>query len=194
MIKIFYKDNPIIISNNKFDLKDCLLIDLKLLNNFDILKILRKKKFFPIGIKSKNPEKIISIFSKIFPQIVAAGGKVYNDKSEILFIFRNNKWDLPKGKLEKKENISQAALREVIEETGIEDISITRPLERTFHIFKKEKKYYLKSTYWFEMKSNFSGEFKPQLKEGISRVEWIGSDQIDKVLLKSYANIRLLIS
>ena len=58
----------------------------------------------------------------------------------------------------------------------------------------KEKKYYLKSTYWFEMKSNFSGEFKPQLKEGISRVEWIGSDQIDKVLLKSYANIRLLIS
>ena len=44
------------------------------------------------------------------------------------------------------------------------------------------------------MKSNFSGEFKPQLKEGISRVEWIGSDQIDKVLLKSYANIRLLIS
>jgi uncharacterized protein (DUF342 family) len=102
MIQIFYKDKPIIISDKKSDLKDTLLIDLKIIKSVDILKLLRKKKVFSIGIKSKSPEKVISKFSKLFPEIIAAGGKVYNDKSEILFIYRNKKWDLPKGKAEKK--------------------------------------------------------------------------------------------
>ena len=102
MIQIFYKDKPIIISEKKSDLKESLLIDPKLINSVNILKILNKTKLSSIGIKSNNPEKIISKFSKLFPEIIAAGGKVYNDKSEILFIFRNKKWDLPKGKAEKK--------------------------------------------------------------------------------------------
>ena len=193
MIQIFYKDKPIIISDKKSDLKDTLLIDLKIIKSVDILKLLRKKKVFSIGIKSKSPEKVISKFSKLFPEIIAAGGKVYNDKSEILFIYRNKKWDLPKGKAEKNENISQTAIREVSEETGILDLSITKPLEKTFHIFKRGKKYFLKSTYWFEMKSNYSGQFKPQKNEGLTRVEWIGEEELDKILLKSYANIKLLI-
>ena len=194
MIQIFYKDKPIIISDKKSDLNKSLLIDSKLISSVNILKILNKTKVSSIGIKSKNPDKIISKFSKLFPEIIAAGGKVYNDKSEILFIFRNKKWDLPKGKAEKNENISQTAIREVIEETGIENLSIISPLNKTYHIFNRGKKYYLKTTYWFEMKSNFKGKFKPQLKEGISRVEWISADNLDKVLLKSYANIRLLIN
>ena len=33
--------------------------------------------------------------------IEAAGGLVKNEDGEYLFIFRNNKWDLPKGKIEK---------------------------------------------------------------------------------------------
>ena len=194
MIQIFYKDKPIIISDKKSDLNKSLLIDSKLISSVNILKILNKTKVSSIGIKSKNPDKIISKFSKLFPEIIAAGGKVYNDKSEILFIFRNKKWDLPKGKAEKNENISQTAIREVIEETGIENLSIISPLNKTYHLFKRGKKHYLKTTYWFEMKSNFKGKFKPQLKEGISRVEWISADNLDKVLLKSYANIRLLIN
>tara|TARA_S200000501_G_scaffold118402_1_gene111176 strand:+ start:519 stop:1103 length:585 start_codon:yes stop_codon:yes gene_type:complete len=194
MIQIFYKDKPIIISDKKSDLNKSLLIDSKLISSVNILKILNKTKVSSIGIISKNPDKIISKFSKLFPEIIAAGGKVYNDKSEILFIFRNKKWDLPKGKAEKNENISQTAIREVIEETGIENLSISSPLNKTYHIFNRGKKHYLKTTYWFEMKSNFKGKFKPQLKEGISRVEWISADNLDKVLLKSYANIRLLIN
>ena len=86
MIQIFYKDKPIIISDKKSDLKDTLLIDLKIIKSVDILKLLRKKKVFSIGIKSKSPEKVISKFSKLFPEIIAAGGKVFNDKSEILFL------------------------------------------------------------------------------------------------------------
>ena len=192
MLQIFYKDKPIIISDKKSDLNESLIIDIDLIKEINILTLLKKNKISSVGIKSKNPKKIISKFKKKFPLIVAAGGKVLNNQSEILFIYRNKKWDLPKGKVEKYENISQAAIREVVEETGIEKISLIRPIEKTFHIFKRGKNHYLKCTYWFEMKSNFDGKDIPQKKEGITRVEWINEENLLNVLPKSYANIRLL--
>ena len=194
MIQIFYKEKPIIISDKKSDLKNSLTIDPELLENLDLLKLLTKKKINSIGVFSNEFEIIINVFKKKFPEIIAAGGKVINNKSEILFIYRNKKWDLPKGKAEKNENISQTALREVEEETGIKNLSIIKPLDKTYHIFKRGKTNYLKTTYWFEMKSDYNGKFKPQKKEGITRVEWIGVENLSSILPKSYANIRLLIS
>ena len=193
MLQIFYKEKPIIISDKKSDLKNSLIIDPELVENLDLLKLLTKKKINSIGVFSNEFELIINIFKKKFPEIIAAGGKVINNKSEILFIYRNKKWDLPKGKAEKNENISETALREVEEETGIKNLSILKPLDKTYHIFKRGGKNYLKTTYWFEMKSDFNGKFKPQKKEGITRVEWIGIENLSSVLPKSYANIRLLI-
>ena len=193
MLQIFYKEKPIIISDKKSDLKNSLIIDPKLLQNLDLLKLLTKKKINSIGVFSNEFEIIINVFKKKFPEIIAAGGKVINNKSEILFIYRNKKWDLPKGKAEKNENISQTALREVEEETGIKNLSIIKPLDKTYHIFKRGKTNYLKTTYWFEMKSDYNGKFKPQKKEGITRVEWIGVENLSYILPKSYANIRLLI-
>jgi ADP-ribose pyrophosphatase YjhB (NUDIX family) len=194
MIQIFYKEKPIIISDKKSDLKNSLIIDPELLENLDFLKLLTKKKINSIGVFSNEFEIIINVFKKKFPEIIAAGGKVINNKSEILFIYRNKKWDLPKGKAEKNENISQTALREVEEETGIKNLSIIKPLDKTYHIFKRGKTNYLKTTYWFEMKSDYNGKFKPQKKEGITRVEWIGVENLSSILPKSYANIRLLIA
>ena len=193
MLQIFYKEKPIIISDKKSDLKNSLIIDPELVEDLDLLKLLTKKKINSIGVFSNEFELIINIFKKKFPEIIAAGGKVINNKSEILFIYRNKKWDLPKGKAEKNEIISETALREVEEETGIKNLSIIKPLEKTYHIFKRGGKNYLKTTYWFEMKSDFNGKFKPQKKEGITRVEWIGIENLSSVLPKSYANIRLLI-
>ena len=193
MLQIFYKEKPIIISDKKSDLKNSLIIDPELVENLDLLKLLTKKKINSIGVFSNEFELIINIFKKKFPVIIAAGGKVINNKSEILFIYRNKKWDLPKGKAEKNEIISQTALREVKEETGIKNLSIIKPLEKTYHIFKRGGKNYLKTTYWFEMKSDYNGKFKPQKKEGITRVEWIGIENLSSILPKSYANIRLLI-
>ena len=193
MLQIFYKEKPIIISDKKSDLKNSLIIDPELVEDLDLLKLLTKKKINSIGVFSNEFELIINIFKKKFPEIIAAGGKVINNKSEILFIYRNKKWDLPKGKAEKNEIISETALREVEEETGIKNLSIIRPLDKTYHIFKRGGKNYLKTTYWFEMKSDFNGKFKPQNKEGITRVEWIGSENLSFILPKSYANIRLLI-
>ena len=193
MLQIFYKEKPIIISDRKSDLKNSLIINPELFENLDLLKILTKKKVNSIGIFSNEFEIILNMFKKKYPEIIAAGGKVINNNSEILFIYRNKKWDLPKGKAEKNEIISETALREVEEETGIKNLSIIKPLDKTYHIFKRGGKNYLKSTYWFEMKSDFNGKFKPQKKEGITRVEWIGIENLSSILPKSYANIRLLI-
>jgi len=193
MLQIFYKEKPIIISDNISDLKESLVIDLELVKNIDVVELLNKKKVKSIGVLSKNKKSVLTALKKKYPEIIAAGGKVINQNSEILFIYRNKKWDLPKGKAEKNENISQTALREVIEETGIKNLTIVKPLEKTYHIFKKGSKHFLKSTYWFEMTSDYDGKFKPQKKEGISRVEWIDKETIGSILPKSYANIRLLL-
>ena len=193
MLQIFYKEKPIIISDKKSDLKNSLIINPELFENLDLLKLLTKKRVNSIGIFSNEYEFILNMFKKKYPEIIAAGGKVINNKSEILFIYRNKKWDLPKGKAEKNEIISETALREVEEETGIKNLLIIKPLDKTYHIFKRGGKNYLKSTYWFEMQSDFIGKFKPQKKEGITRVEWIGIENLSSILAKSYANIRLLI-
>ena len=192
MKTVFYKEKSILISSDKKDLSDCFLILSK--NNFSslTLDILKKKNVTSIGILCKNPEKFLSNFP--FQKIVAAGGIVINDRKEILFIFRDKKWDLPKGKAEKNENITQTAVREVMEETGVKDLIIVRPKEKTYHIFKKGKKNYLKETYWFEMKSNYDKNFTPQIKEGITRVEWISNEKIPLIMKNTYQNIKLLIS
>ena len=91
-----------------------------------------------------NEDDLLESFLKLLPNVIAGGGKVFNSKGHILFIFRNGKWDLPKGKAEANETIDQTALREVEEETGIRDLSISKPLEITYHIFKRNNKILLK--------------------------------------------------
>ena len=78
-----------------------------------------------------------NIFKK-FPVIQAAGGLVERTDGKLLFIFRNDKWDLPKVEL-KKRLIIEAAKREVTEETGVADIIVNNQLSETYHIFKKGK-------------------------------------------------------
>ena len=130
---------------------------------------------------------------ELLPNVVAGGGKVLNSEGRILFIFRNGKWDLPKGKAENKETIDQTALREVEEETGVKRLSITKPLEITYHIFKRNDKYFIKKTYWFEMFSAYTGDLKPQKNEGITKVKWVSPKKLIKVRKNIYANIEALI-
>ena len=115
-----------------------------------------------------------------------------NSKSEILFIYRNDKWDLPKGKAEKNEQLPQTALREVKEETGIKEVSINKPLDITYHIFRRNNEYRLKVTYWFDMFSDYEGIFFPQLDEGITDVKWVKKNDLEEIKINSYPNIRLL--
>ena len=140
-----------------------------------------------------NEKFLLKKFLELLPNVVAGGGKVLNSEGRILFIFRNGKWDLPKGKAENKETIDQTALREVEEETGVEDLKITKPLEITYHIFKRNDKYFIKKTYWFEMFSTYTGDLKPQKNEGITKVKWVSPKKLIKVRKNIYANIEALI-
>ena len=122
----------------------------------------------------------------------AAGGKVFNHLNEVLFIYRFDKWDLPKGKLEKGETIEQCAIREVEEECGITNLIIENKLETTYHIFERKDKLILKISHWFLMKTNYSGALKPQIEEGISEVVFKNEAETIEALKNSYENIKLL--
>lgn len=193
MYSIFVNDKPILLTTNveKEDgFKNYLLSSVHI---GKVIKQLNSSKLKEVRLIGKNDNKLIKKFLKLLPNVIAGGGKVYNEKGDILFIYRNSKWDLPKGKVEKNETIENTALREVEEETGVRGLEIIKPLDTTYHIFKRHGKYKIKITYWFAMKTKFDGILQPQQNEGITKVEWLSPLETKKALENSYANIKLLI-
>jgi len=192
MYKVFVNDKPIVLTT---EIEQETYFKNYLLNNVKLGKIIRTlntTKLQEVRLIHKNKDKILKKFLKKLPNVIAGGGKVYNDKDEVLFIFRNGKWDLPKGKAEKKETIDQTAIREVEEETGVQALEIIKPLEMTYHIFKRNGRYRIKITYWFEMKTTYDGPLRAEESEGITKVEWLNKRQQEEALKNSYANIKLL--
>ena len=81
--------------------------------------LLNKLSLFEcVKILCENPYLEIMTFFTSYKIINAGGGLVVNNNN-FLWIFRNNMWDLSKGKKEKNEDISSTAIREVQEERGI---------------------------------------------------------------------------
>ena len=115
-------------------------------------------------------------FQSCFRQIHAAGGRVLNEDSEVLFIFRRGKWDLAKGKVDKGETIEEAAVREVREECGLVDLTLHSFLITTYHIYEIKEKWALKSTFWFNMSATKKQALIPQLEEDITDMRWIGAE------------------
>lgn len=124
--------------------------------------------------------------------VKAGGGLVVNSNNDYLFIHRNGKWDLPKGKTEKGEDIEQTALREVQEETGVQGLSITDYIGRTYHVYKRQGKNRLKLTHWYLMATTSDAPLKPEEKEGITEAKWLDAGLTRLALKDSYANIRQL--
>ena len=75
-----------------------------------------------IFLLDNDPYVLIDMFKTKLPLVQAAGGLVRNNKGKMLFIFRKNKWDLPKGKVDKGETLENGAMREVEEETGVKKL------------------------------------------------------------------------
>lgn len=193
MYRVFVNDKPIVlttVAESETYFKNYKLNDVKLPK---VIRKLNTTNLQEVRLIHKDENKLLKKFLKKLPNVVAGGGKVFNDKGEILFIYRNGKWDLPKGKVEGNETIEQTALREVMEETGVAGLEIVKPLETTYHIFKRNGRYKIKITYWFEMKTSFSGDLYAQEFEGITKAEWLDSYKTKKALKNSYANIKLLI-
>ena len=191
MYKVFVNENVILLTSQIPFGSKINLYDLKKISLADIISNVKKHK--KIFLFHKNSEKLISSFKKKIKVISAGGGIVKNSFDETLFIYRRNKWDLPKGKKDKGETIDLTALREVKEETGIGNLKIIDFRMKTYHIFKKNNEYCLKETTWYNMISDFDGKFVPEIKEDITKVVWKSENKIRKIK-NTFPNIKLLLN
>lgn len=192
MYKVFVNELPLILTNKLSETVDGKYYPLNDDSINEAIKALKKKKLPEAYIYHPNHEEILKKFTKRIPLTVAAGGVVTNPKGKVLFIYRNDKWDLPKGKLDKGESIEDCAIREVMEETGVKGLRIENFLKTTYHIYKNSGTYTLKEVHWFAMRTEYSGKLKPEKKEGIVKVKWKGPKKIQKALQNSYTNIKIL--
>jgi 8-oxo-dGTP pyrophosphatase MutT (NUDIX family) len=192
MYKVFVNDKPLFLTNQIFKETD---FQLFLLESVDFKQLIVKyfqNKIQEAYLYHPDEKEIMKVLKTKIPVNKAGGGLVYNKNGEVLFIFRNGKWDLPKGGTNKGEEMVETAMREVEEETGVNGLSISKKLQKTYHIFKRNGVYKLKITHWFEMHCTYDGIPVGQADEGIEKVEWKNPTQIQEALKNSYENIKLL--
>ncbi|MEN9611494.1 MAG: hypothetical protein RLZZ628_2308 [Bacteroidota bacterium] len=141
-----------------------------------------------ILLHSNDLEKLWADFKSIYKIIQAAGGVVENADGKTLLIFRRNFWDLPKGKIDKGETKEHAAVREVQEETGIQQIELLNPIRTTYHTYPQKEKRILKETFWFKMKTQET-DLLPQTEEDIEQAIWVDLKTFLTPELPIYKNI-----
>ncbi len=158
----------------------------------NIVKTLENGRLETVEIFFHETKNIFNNVKTLFQKhIIAAGGIVFNSNGDILFIFRNGFWDLPKGKMEAGENTQETALREVMEETGIKNLKAIEELPNTYHTYADRDVKVLKETIWFEMFSDDT-ELIPQTEEGITDIKWIEPKELQEILKQTYPNIIVL--
>jgi 8-oxo-dGTP pyrophosphatase MutT (NUDIX family) len=157
---------------------------------FNYIDSLEKAKE-PKNILIYHPDfkKLKQDFLALYQIVIAGGGVVINEKKEILFIFRRGSWDLPKGKIDSGETIKEAAIREVMEETGISNVRIVEKLGKTNHYFPcKFHKRCIKKSYWYIMESP-SQNLVPQRSEDIEIAVWLPLSKFYSKKRKVYRSI-----
>jgi hypothetical protein len=191
MYKVFVNDSLIILTDSlpKENKLPVFIFETLYIDNF--LQNIIANPTKEILLLCTDLEQSRALFFENFKIVTAGGGLVLNSQKEVLFIYRNQLWDLPKGMTEAGETIEATALREVAEECGIDKLSIDRFLTTTYHYFYRNENC-LKKTHWFLMHSNFEGVLKPQVEEGITEVVFKNKTATLKALQNSYANIKLV--
>jgi 8-oxo-dGTP pyrophosphatase MutT (NUDIX family) len=194
MYKIFFDDRIIYLTDDKnkhlnYNINSCHYIP-----NIDNLNLLidkfeADKKKPNIYIYSDNLDKLFKDFQKCCIVIEAAGGIVRNGTGYLLFIKRRGKWDLPKGKIDEGENPSQAAFREIGEETGINKIFFITELQPTYHTYWIDADRILKKTYWFKYHEQVPQKPVPQAEEDITEVKWINPEKLKPILENTYGSV-----
>jgi 8-oxo-dGTP pyrophosphatase MutT (NUDIX family) len=132
-------------------------------------------------------------FCKKFTLVQAGGGLVKNEKDEVLLIFRRGKWDLPKGKQDKGETPEQCALREVQEETGLQQLQLISFLATTYHTYQEGARSILKESYWYKMEATGSQKLVAQAEEDIQEVKWVKASDLKNYYHKCYPSVQDLL-
>lgn len=135
-----------------------------------------------------------NVFLRRLGKIHSTGGIVVNDRFEVLLIFKRNKWDLPKGRVENFERIWECARREVEEETGLDDenLEVIDDLIPTYHVTSHDDVKYIKKTHWFFMR--YTGRdvgFTPEIAEGIVHCRWVPVWELDEYMNKGRMHKRI---
>jgi len=195
MIKIFSLSKIIYLINNQGVFKpkeNTILVEIQSSDEMILTYngLVNENKLKEIYFFNENLQRLFGYFSSMFRIIDAAGGLVKNNKGECLFIFRNGKWDLPKGKIEKGEEVEMAAIREVEEECGMTGLTIIKELPPNYHTYFIKKEAILKCTYWFEMSCDDTSALVPQEEEGITDVQWIAIKNFKIVFDNTFESIK----
>jgi 8-oxo-dGTP pyrophosphatase MutT (NUDIX family) len=155
---------------------------------------LKNSPFSTFYLETFDVEKTFKGIKNSLRVIEAAGGLVKNEEEKFLFIKRNGKWDLPKGKLEPKETKKNAAVREVEEECGIQIKKLGKKLLKTYHVYEIKGKVVLKISHWYAMEAKGNQKLVPQAEEGITEVKWFPKKDFNIIRSNTYANILDVIS
>ncbi len=140
-------------------------------------------------IDEVDNEVLAAVLKKIFRFAPAAGGVVLINNA-IVAIERNGIPDLPKGHIEKNEATDVAAMREVREETAIDNLKIIRELPSTHHCYLLNNQWTLKKTSWFLMSSSDDFKPKPQTEEGITKVYLLNKNNLNEFFEKTFISLK----
>jgi 8-oxo-dGTP pyrophosphatase MutT (NUDIX family) len=163
---------------------DVEVFDLKIIYTWVIAH--HSKLFY---VLCNDTKAFLKSVAKSVTLIEAAGGLVKNENSEYLFIYRHDKWDLPKGKIEKEERTKVAAVREVEEECGIKVSNLDEKICKTYHVYISRGDVVLKKTHWFKMRCKGQIKLKPQKEEGITDARWFNKRHIEPIIENTFPSI-----
>lgn len=190
-------DYDIIIEGTEEDITIDKLVEYVLVKNasfqqiektFKLMKSKKLKKLDEVTFSVKNKAATKKFIKNKFTIVEAAGGLV-EKRDKILMIHRLGKWDLPKGKLDKKEKTKDAAIREVEEECNIK-VLLGEKICATWHTYTQNGKGILKKTSWYSMECIDDSGIKPQQEEDIDEVRWMDARELRPALYDSYRSVR----
>lgn len=142
-----------------------------------------------VYIPTEDPEGTYRRICSEFAEVNAGGGLVSNRRGDFLLISRNGLWDLPKGHQDPGEDISVTALREVREETGIDQLMLRDLICVTDHCYRRDGKWHLKHTWWYDMLYTDPTDLTPQTEEDISKAAWVAKSSLPPYLRNTYPSI-----
>ncbi len=197
MHKVYIDNKPLIFENvYSGHVDEFKQLDILSDSDFSVEQIFEKTKNSTNGILylCARPDQEWTRFASMFTLIEAAGGVVSNDRDELLIIYRKKKWDLPKGKLDYDESPEMAAIREVKEECGLNEVELHGEIIKTFHVYTEKNHGILKKTHWYRM-STTNKNLTPQAEEDIEKAEWMEVERIKQVVMPdTYQAIREVIT
>jgi 8-oxo-dGTP pyrophosphatase MutT (NUDIX family) len=126
----------------------------------------------------------------------SAGGVIYRkvgDSVEVALIATKNGsvWTLPKGIIDKDESPEDAAVREILEETGLSGKITDSIGEKSYWFFLKDENAKCKKTVTYFLLKHVSGEISNSSPE----VDEVGWFQIDKAIaLITFSSDREILS